>query len=336
MRLNPFASSSQAERADDYGFGEKLSSKGVRLLDKNGRFNVLRRGGRAWFAYQWLIEMSWWKFFASVLAYYVAINLLLGIGFFLLGADGISGIAQGPWYQRLAGCFFFSVQTFTTVGYGSMAPVTIAQQVLAGFGALVGLMSLALATGLFFARFSRPRQMVLFSERALISPYDSATGFMFRLASRSSSKLINVKAQVVYSWIETVEGNQRLRRFMNLPLERDQIAMLPLNWTIVHPIDGDSPLVNCSTEDLTVADGEFIVQVSGYDQTFAREVYAHTSYRATCIDFGRQFAPMYHPGPEGKMVLHLDRIDQTEDASIDPQSLPDELLSMKSNPAAST
>ena len=78
------------------------------------------------------------------------------------------------------------------------------------------------------------------------------------------------------------------------------------------------------------------MQVSGYDQTFAREVYAHTSYRATCIDFGRQFAPMYHPGPEGKMVLHLDRIDQTEDASIDPQSLPDELLSMKSNPAAST
>ena len=326
MRLNPFTrtpASGPREREDDYGFGEKVAGRGVRLLDKHGEFNVERRGARTWFAYQWLIEMSWPRFFLAVLAYYVAINLALAALFYAAGPEGITGLARGHWAREFAGCFFFSVQTFTTVGYGSMAPVTLAQQLLAGFGALVGLMSLALATGLFFARFSRPRQRVVFSERAVISTYADGQGFMFRIASRSSTKLINVHAEVVYSWVEVAapdddaagqqqQQQQRRRRFYSLPLERDHIAMLPLNWTIVHPITGESPLLGCDAAELRATDGEFIVQVRGYDQTYARQVYAHTSYRASCIDFGRRFAPMYAPGEDGRLVLHLDRIDDTE------------------------
>ena len=340
MRLNPFArdlgpradisaaaaaaggggvdDELDASAPEDYGFGDKVAGRGVRLLGKDGKFNVERRGGaRARFAYQLLIEMPWWQFFAAVLAYYVAINGALALGFFALGPAGIAGIpVAAPWYERLAGCFFFSVQTFTTVGYGSMAPVTLAQQLLAGFGALVGLMSLALATGLFFARFSRPRRTVAFSERAVVAPYEDHAAFQFRVASRSSSKLINVRAQVVYSWVAPAGDGELRRRFYTLPLERDHIAMFPLNWTIVHPIAGDSPLADCDPAALARDDGEFVVQVSGYDETYARQVYAHTSYRATCIDFGRRFAPMYEAGDDGMLVLHLDRIDDTEPAAL--------------------
>ena len=311
---------------NDYGFGEKVSGRGVRLLDKDGKFNVERRGVRARFLYQWLIEMPWWQFFAAVLAYYVLVNLAIALVAFALGSEGIDGIGAGPWHRRLAGCFFFSVQTFTTVGYGSMAPVTLPQQLLASLGALVGLMSLALATGLFFARFSRPRRLIVFSERAVVGPYGDATAFMFRIANRSSSKLINVRAQVVYSWVEARGEGPRRRRFFALPLEREEIAMFPLNWTVVHPIDADSPLVDCGEQDVTLADGEFVVQVSGYDETYARQVYAHTSYRSACIDWGRRFRPMYHPLDDGRMVLHLDRIDDTEEARVDAARLPDELL----------
>ena len=340
MRLNPF--SGQASRGDrtgpdgrdDYGFGEQVSARGVRLLDKDGNFNVRRLGMRTRFAYQYLIQLPWMPFLLWVLAYYVAVNLAFAVVFWLLGPGGIDGVTVvAPWYQHLAECFFFSVQTFTTVGYGSMAPVHLAHQVVASLGALVGLMSLALATGLTFARFSRPARLVVFSERAVIAPYKDVTAFEFRLANRSSTKLINVRCQVIYSWIERsapanpahgdpadglADDTGRRRRFFALPLEREEIAMFPLNWTVVHPITPDSPLVDCTAEGIDLADGEFIVQVSGYDETYARQVYAHTSYRASCIQWGKRFLPMYHPAgdDDGAMTLHLDHIDHVEDAPI--------------------
>ncbi len=326
MRINPFAQADgDSAPHEDYGFGEKLSGRGVRLLDKNGDFNVVRKGVHTRHAYQWLIKMRWWAFFAAVIAYYVLINFILGVLFYAIGVEGISGIPTGPWYEELAGCFFFSIQTFTTVGYGSMSPSTVPQQLLAGIGALIGLMSLALATGLFFARFSRPQKLVMFSNHALIAPYQEGTGFMFRIASRSSTKLINVGAQVVYSWVSEEGEGSRKRQFFTLPLERETIAMFPLNWTIVHPITADSPLVDCDVAAVDLADGEFIVQISGYDETYARQVYAHTSYRASCLKFGQRFAPMYHPTAEGQMVLRLDRIDALESAPIAGESLTDAL-----------
>lgn len=322
MRLNPFASGSDvADRTgpnghDDYGFGEQVSERGVRLLDKDGNFNVRRVGMRTRFAYQYLIQLGWWPFLAWVLLYYVAVNLAFGLLFWALGPGGIDGITAGaPWYRSLGECFFFSVQTFTTVGYGSMAPVELAHQIVAALGALVGLMSLALATGLTFARFSRPSRLIVFSEQALVAPYQAGTSFQFRIANRSSTKLINVRCQVIYSWIEETDDRDRRRRFLPLELERDEIAMFPLNWTVVHPITPESPLHARDADAIERADGEFVVQVSGYDETYARQVYAHMSYRASCLLWGRRYLPMYHPAgePGGAMVLHLDRVDASEE-----------------------
>lgn len=313
MRLNPFrtnTSPSTEEKIDDFGFGEKVSDKGIKLLNKDGNFNVRREGLKKHFAYQWLIEMPWWKFFACVLGYYIAINFVLGLLFFALGTSGISGLSSGPWYKSILECFFFSVQTFTTVGYGTMAPIDLPHQLLAALGALVGLMSLALATGLLFARFSKPSQLLVFSEKALISPYEDGLSFQFRLANRSSTKLINVSAQVIYSWISKSEG-QRKRNFRSLDLERSEIAMLSLNWTVVHPIDASSPLAGLTNEDIQTTDGEFIVQISAFDETYARQIFEHTSYQAQCLKWNHRFEMMYHPSEDGFMLLHLDQIDKS-------------------------
>jgi len=267
MRLNPFqrdSSTSEDTQIDDLGFGEKVAQKGVKLINKDGSYNVYRTGRKEYFAYQWLIEMPWWKFFACVLGYYVLVNFALGILFFLLGPAGISGVSEGPWYQSLLECFFFSVQTFTTVGYGSMSPIDLPHQMLAALGALVGLMSLALATGLLFARFSRPTQLIVFSEKALIAPFEDGKSFQFRIANRSSTKLINVSAQIVYSWIDTEDGGPK-RKGIPLDLERNDIAMLPLSWTVVHPIADGSPLFGLSPEQIKETDGEFLIQISAFD-----------------------------------------------------------------------
>jgi len=313
MRLNPFRDSpamSAEHDVEDFGFGEKVSDTGIKLVNKDGNFNVKRTGLTQYFAYQWLIEMPWWKFFACVLGYYIAINFLLGLLFFALGPSGISGLSSGPWYQTVIECFFFSVQTFTTVGYGTMAPIDLPHQLLAALGALVGLMSLALATGLLFARFSRPRRLLIFSEKALISPYQDGLSFQFRLANRASTKLINVSAQVIYSWISIDQG-KRKRNFRNLELERSEIAMLSLNWTVVHQIDASSPLAKLTAEGINSTDGEFIVQISAFDETYARQIFEHTSYHAQCLKWNHKFEMMYHPSEDGFMFLHLDQIDKS-------------------------
>ena len=314
--IPPARAHSRARRvSDDYGFGEKLAGRGVRLLGKDGSFNVVRHGRRSRFVYQWLIEMPWWQFFGYVLGYYVGINVLLACLFMLAGPGGISNVRHDSWLSEFTSCFFFSVQTFTTVGYGSMSPTELPHELLATFGALVGLMSVALATGLFFARFSRPRQMVVSSDKALIAPYAGGAAFEFRLASQAPSKLLTVRAEVVYSWVEHREG-QRRRNFETLALERDHIAMFPLNWTVVHPIDAASPFAGRTREQVAEQDGEFIVQISGYDETYARQVYAHTSYRAECLVWGARYQPMYFPGENGETNLHLDRIDLCERAEL--------------------
>ncbi|MFK8057483.1 MAG: ion channel [Saprospiraceae bacterium] len=317
MRLNPFrrnSPSGDTDQEDDLGFGEKVSGEGIKLVNKDGNFNVQRTGLNEYFAYQWLIEMPWWKFFASVLGYYIVINFVLGLFFYLLGPSGISGLSQDTWYLTLLECFFFSVQTFTTVGYGTMAPIDLPHQLLAALGALVGLMSLALATGLLFARFSRPSRLLVFSENALIAPYSEGLSFQFRLANRSSTKLINVSAQIVYSWITEKDG-KRKRHFNNLELERTEIAMLPLNWTVVHPIDSSSPLTGLTVDEIQATDGEFIVQLSAFDETYGRQIFEHTSYYAHCLKWNHSFEPMYQPSENGTMMLHLDRIDLTSSKS---------------------
>ncbi len=313
MRLNPFRAS--APPKEDYGFGTQAAAAGVRLLRKDGDFNVERRGGDR-FAYQWLIHLPWAGFFAAVFLYYVAINLIFGAAYVAIGMDGISGERDPGVGPELMAAFFFSVQTFTTVGYGHMAPIGVGHQLLAAFEALVGLLSLALATGLLFARFSRPRNLFIFSTNAVIAPFQSGSGFMFRIANRSASKLIRVSAQVVFSWTEVDAAGARKRQFRQLHLERDQIAMFPLNWTLVHPITEDSPLANLAPEWLTAHDAEFIVQVSGFNETYAREIYALTSYSSSCLEWGARFSPMYYPTDDGRMLLDLTLIGSTEPAPL--------------------
>ena len=313
MRLNPFSSGSSD--TEDYGFGTQVARPGVRLMDKNGDFNVERRGGDR-SVYQWMIHMSWTKFFLLVASYYLLINLAFGFFYLALGMDGITGDHAAGFPGSLGSAFFFSVQTFTTVGYGQMAPVGMAHQLLATTEALVGLMSVALATGLLFARFSRPRNLFRFSPNAVIAPYRDGRAFMFRLANPGSTKLINVSAQVVFSW--TGKGDTELpkRYFKALELERAQISMFPLNWTIVHPITEDSPLSGIDSAWMSEHDAEFVVQVSGFDETYARQVYAHSSYLAECLSWGARFVPMYHPSDEGRTVLDLNKIGEAEEAPL--------------------
>lgn len=299
--------------AGDFGLGDKVGRKpGTRLINADGTFNVVRRGHALFVPYQHLVEMSWPRFFVLALLTYLACNAIFALGFFLLGPEALTGIDPGmSSVDRFLQCFYFSVQTFTTVGYGTLAPVGVAANWLTVVLALFGWFALALVTGLFFARFSRPSRMVAFSERALIAPYkDGLQSLQFRIVNKRDSNLININARLVLTWLDQRPERGLERHFAPLELERDYVPLFPLNWTIVHPITEDSPVYDWTKEDFLQRHSELLITIEGYDRTFAQNVHFNYSYICDELEWGNRFRPMYLER-EHTTELYLDRIGWT-------------------------
>lgn len=294
----------------DFGLGNKVARKpGTRLINNDGSFNVVRRGRSVLAPYQNLVEMSWPRFLAVTLLAYVVINLVFAVGFLIIGTDSLSNMSQDdPFWYRALGAFFFSVQTFTTVGYGSLAPMGIAANALAAFVALFGWIALAIVTGLFYARFARPTRMIAFSQNAIIAPYrDGLKSLQFRIANQRDTHLINLHARVVLTWLDDDR-----RRFAPLELEREYVPLFPLNWTIVHPITKDSPIHGWTKDDYCSRRSELLIMIEGYDEIFAQSIHTNNSYLHDEIRWNARFQPMYFER-EMTTELHLDRIDHVEE-----------------------
>ena len=305
----------------DPGFGTRITTSSDRLINKDGSYNILREGKQVWTAYQSLVEMSWSSFFSYVVIYYLGVNLLFGVGFVMIGVVKLSGVSPAGLWNDLSAAYFFSIQTFTTVGYGAVNPQGVGANLLASADALVGLISTALATGLFFARFSKAKAQLIFSKDALISPYRGTDqmSFQFRIANLRESRVINLRASVILSWVETTPTGYATRRFFNLPLERDQVNLVPLNWTIVHLIDEQSPIRGWQPSDFTKNQAEVIIFIDGFDESFGQKVHVSSSYTCREIRWNARFLPMYYPR-NGKTVLDLDAIHESEFLEDEPAS----------------
>ncbi len=295
----------------DLGFGTKLTSK-KRLIDQNGRLNVLRKGADSWHPYQSLVEMSWGRFFMIVALFYFGVNAFFALLFMVNGVENIAGVEPAGWLEDFMQAFFFSAQTFTTVGYGHMSPVGWGASMIASIVALVGLMAFALATGLFFARFSKPQSQILYSEHAIIAPYHGGKSFQFRIANRRNNKISDLEAQIVATWVEEVDGEIK-RQFRLMPLERTKVFLLPLNWTIVHPINEQSPLFRKDNKDCSIMNFEVLIQLKGHDETYAQTVHSNHSYTFKELLWNKKFKQMYHSDENGDTVLDLDELGDVEE-----------------------
>jgi len=312
-------------RFEDLGFGTKGAESRVRLLNHDGSFNIRRKGlpFLKWFsAYHFLIQIPWWKFNLLVLATYAVINAIFGGIYMLVGLDGLTSIDGQTLADRYIQSIFFSSQALTTVGFGRVAPVSTGANIVTAIESLVGLMSLALATGLLYGRFSLPVAKIIFSHQAVVAPYERITGFMFRVANQRTNQLIEVSATVNMSRLETNANGQKYRQFHELPLERDSVNFFHLSWTIVHPIDESSPLYGITKEELDESDAEFLIMLKGFDDTFSQNVHARTSYKASEVVFGRKFKGIIQTGPDGVTEIELDRIHDHQEASLIRQFVP--------------
>lgn len=298
----------------DLGFGRVVSQESSqRLLNRDGSFNVHRTGLGFWrslHAYQLLLTMSGWRFAAIMFSSYMILNLLFALAFLACGPQALQGDASiGAGFWR---AFFFSIQSFSTIGYGSVVPIGFAANWLVTLESLVSVVMGALLIGMIFARFSRPSAKIIFSENAVIAPYRGITSFQFRVINARRSEIIELQAKLLLVRLEDAERG-RIRQYYPLMLEREKVTFFPLSWTVVHPIDENSPLFGLTQQELIGSKAEFLILLNGVDETFSQAVYSRSSYTADEVVWNARFANVFTNLIVGKPVMvDLERFHRVE------------------------
>lgn len=297
----------------DPGLTQQYTGPLLRAINKDGSFNIRRRGlhSLAGSVYMHLVNMSWPRFLSLVALAYMVVNTIFAGLYTVLGPGSLRATEREMGLGAFGQAFFFSVHTLTTVGYGDLYPLGLASNIVAAVEAAVGLMGFALATGLLFARFSRPNAQFIFSDQMVVAPYGEGHSLQFRIANRRTNVLTDVQADMMLMTVQQDAAGQLRRNFVELKLERKKIFFLALTWTVVHPIDEASPLAGMTGADLERLQAEVLILVRGYDDSFTQVVNTRYSYRWEEIHWSVRFAPAFDVSPAGHLVLDLDRISAT-------------------------
>ncbi|MBL3656039.1 ion channel [Fulvivirga sediminis] len=302
-----------SSRTEDPGTGTQYTINSKRLINRDGSFNVIKSGlgYSTRNIYQSLIKMSWTRFFLIIFSFLFGVNVLFAALYTLIGIDQLGGITSVQSFNNLLEAFYFSLQTFTTVGYGVLHPVGHLANIVAGAEAILGWMCFALITGILYGRFSKPSARLMYSDKVLISPYKNGyKSLQFRIANMRNSNLLEMEATVLLVLVEKNENNTGVARrsFIDLKLERSSVMFFPLNWTIVHIINEDSPFYGKTQEDFNSMDTEIVTIIKGYDDTFSQTVHSRYSYKCEDIVWGGKFKSTYKTVKSGDIILHFDKM----------------------------
>lgn len=289
---------------------QKLSKKLLppsppRIFSQTKQSNAVRIGSSHSYwsdLYHWLLTLSWLGFLGLICFLYVTVNALFALAY-LADGNGIQNARPGSFPD----VFFFSVQTLATIGYGAMYPTTTYTNIVAAIEAMVGLLGIAMVTGLAFARFSIPTAKVLFSNVAVISPHNGVLTLMFRTANKRRNRILEAQIQITVVRNEITAEGQFMRRFHDLKLVRSQTPIFTLTWLVMHPIDRDSPLYGMTPEQLAEAEVELVVTLTGIDETVAQTIHARHSFLAQDILWKMRFVDILSRLPDGRRCVDYRR-----------------------------
>ena len=306
-RINPYL-----RLNNDTGFSTTGNINGGRFINRDGTFNLRKVGWPIWRRYSIyyrLISLPLWKFIGMIFLFFIGINILYTLIYLWIGQGEFTGMISHNGWKMIKELYFFSTETFTTVGYGRVNPVGDAANLVASIESMSGFLSFAIATGLIYGRFSRPRAHLAFSDNAVIAPYRDKTALMFRFVCyKEQHALTDVTVQVNLAMLIQENGKANYQ-YYNLPLERSRIESLPMNWTVVHEINEESPLSGFTAEDMAAADVELYVLVRGFNDVYSNTVLQRTSYTFDEIKINHKFAHMYQETENGT-ILELHKLNK--------------------------
>lgn len=275
-----------------------------------GNTNVLIRGirsGRLGDPYHFILKLSWPRFFAVLVLLFWVVNLLFGIVYWMLPGS-VANVPQGAFIEYV----FFSIETLATVGYGVMSPATIAGHLVASFEILVGMVSVALVTGLVFVRFAKPTSRFMFSDRALVRDFEGGRVLMLRVANERHNRIVGANAKLSLVRLEINLEGESYFRIHDLPLVRDSTQIFALTWTLMHTIDENSPLRGMTPTELDASRSRILVTVTGHDEIMAAEIRAVHEYQFGDIVFDGRYADVLHSIQGGGQVVDLTRFHEIE------------------------
>jgi inward rectifier potassium channel len=278
---------------------------------RSGQVEFVKVGTDVWRwrdVYRWLLGLRWGQFAAFVASFYVALNLLFAT-LYSLQRDSIAGSTGGHWFFD---CFFFSVQTLATVGYGHMYPQTLYGHIITTIEIMSGIFLLAVMTGLIFVRFSRPIARVLFSNSIVIAPLNGKPTLMVRVGNENQHSMVEAKFRIMFSRDEPLLEGGEFRYFYILKLQFDRLTVFPAALTLRHTIDETSPLFGANPESLESSRVLFIVSVVGIDPVIAAAVQTQKDYSWRDVRFGERFVEIYTEHGGGRLTVDYGRLHDTE------------------------
>lgn len=295
-----------ANEIKDPGIGTKIDEKVRRMINADGSYNVIKKGSAKGIRdiFKYLVEISWTWFFTILFVGYIIFNILFSLIYTYFGPENILGLdpENGSVFFQI---FFFSIQTFTTVGYGTLAPLGIATQIVASIEAFVGFLSFSLATGLLYGRFSRPRSKIKFADNFVFSKYEQGHSFKFKLTNLRDVVLQDVEAKIITMFNKKNENGQLVRTYYELPITLPKIDIMALTWTLVHKIDEESPFWNKSKEEIISQHPEFLIFVNGFDEIYSERTRARKSYVVKDILWNKNFATNFKSLENGKLLMDV-------------------------------
>ena len=262
----------------------------AQLLDARGRTLIERRGVRpssiADDAYHLLRTMSWQR----ALGLFVLLFLVSNLVFAAVLYFGHAKIANSTGF---ADCYWFSVQSMGTIGYGYLFPEDNLANTIVTLETIYSILLTALVTGMFFARFSTPSARVMFSKVALIGDHDGQRVLQFRLANERTTAIVEATVHAYITREEKLKSGESMRRVYDLKLRRQTSPVFALSFLVVHPIDEESPLFGITPEILAQGAINVIVTFTGIDDQLATNVHARYVWSTEDIRFDHRFADLF-------------------------------------------
>jgi inward rectifier potassium channel len=250
--------------------------------------------------YHLCLTASWPKFFAAAALTFTSLNVFFAC-LFLIQPNSISNLSPPNFW----GAFFFSVETIATVGYGDMHPQTFYGHVLATIEIFIGLVFVAVLTGLIFARFSKPKSRILFTDRLILSDFNGQPTLMLRAANARQNQIANATAKMHVLIQEVTLEGKKIRRIYDLDLVRSDQPMFFLTWTIMHAITPSSPLYGLTAAQMAAQDFIFLIRIVGFDESISQDIQVRQSYAHDQIVWGHQFVDVSHTDPHDH-TIHID------------------------------